>query len=72
MREDTMPEPWTLDHQLHILAQTESRPGADGWVERRRTDKVRAICSCGYDSGLVARADLPTNDDLREHHHPRI
>ena len=65
------PAPWAMDHELLFLAQSESRPGGDGWKECRTTGKARAVCSCGYDSGLVDRGQLPTNDDLREHHHPR-
>lgn len=70
-------ETWTLDHQLTVLAQTESRPGpltdeGEQWKQSRPTGKAMAVCSCGYTSGLVDRAALPTNDDLAEHHSPRI
>lgn len=67
----TTGQAWTLDHEVHLLAQTESRLGEDGWVERRPAGKIRAVCSCGYDSGLVDRGTLSA-DYLREHHNARI
>lgn len=56
-------EPWTLDHQVHVFAQTESRRGpatAEGeqWMERQQTGKVMAVCNCGYSSGLIDRTEL--------------
>jgi hypothetical protein len=72
-----MTQPWTLDHRLTWLPQTESRPGeltAEGeqWMECRPTGKARVVCTCGYSTDLVDRSALPSNDDLREHHNPRI
>ncbi|MFE3857794.1 hypothetical protein ACFXPN_42485 [Streptomyces griseorubiginosus] len=60
---DCTPEPWTLDHQVHLFAQTESRPGPltdDGgrWMERQPTGKVHIVCQCGYASGLIDRTEL--------------
>lgn len=60
---DCTPEPWALDHPVHLFAQTESRPGTltdEGkrWVERQRTGKAMVICTCGYTSGLIDRTDL--------------
>lgn len=56
-------KPWTLDHQVHAFAQTESRPGAltdegERWIERQQTGKAMVVCTCGYTSGLIDRADL--------------
>lgn len=58
-----MPEPWALDHQVHLLAQTESRPGpvteeGERWAERRQTGKVMVVCNCGYSSGLIDPDEL--------------
>lgn len=58
-----MPEPWALDHQVHLFAQTESRPGpltAEGerWMQGRPTGKVMVVCTCGYNSGLIERAEM--------------
>ena len=60
----TDPQPWAVDHQLHVLYQTESRPeppntDGDQWMERRRTGKAMAVCPCGYTSGLVDTPALP-------------
>lgn len=57
------PEPWTLDHGVHLFAQTESRPGpltdeGERWMERQRTGKAMVVCTCGYTSGLIDRAEL--------------
>ena len=61
-------QPWTMDHDLSLLAQTQSRPGDDGWMERRPTGKVRAVCACGYDTGLVERSELPSYEQLEAQH----
>ncbi|WP_326729721.1 hypothetical protein [Streptomyces phaeochromogenes] len=65
---DGTPEPWALDHHLHTLAQSEARPGADGWMERRPTGKVWILCPCGYSTGLVDKAELPDIEALRAEH----
>lgn len=57
------PEPWTLDHLVHVFAQSESRPGpltgeGERWMERQRTGKVMVVCTCGYSSGLIDHAEL--------------
>jgi hypothetical protein len=68
--------PWTLDHQVHLFARTESRPGpltAEGerWMERRQTGKVMVVCTCGYSSGLIDSADLErTVAELQVEHTP--
>lgn len=56
-------EPWTLDHDVHVFAQTESRPGpltdeGERWKECRQTGKVMVLCRCGYGSGLIDRTEL--------------
>jgi hypothetical protein len=63
MRTETA-EPWALDHAPRILMQMEVRPGpamTDGtrWTERRLTGRGVALCSCGYNTGLIPRAELP-------------
>lgn len=57
------PGSWSLDHEVHVFAQTESRPGpltAEGerWKECRQTGKVMAVCTCGYSSDLIERAEM--------------
>lgn len=59
----TAPESWTLDHAIHLFAQTESRPGpltdeGEQWMEQQPTGKVMVVCQCGYTSGLIDRADM--------------
>ncbi|MGW3416474.1 hypothetical protein [Streptomyces phaeochromogenes] len=66
-------EPWVLDHQLHLLAQIESRPGlpdakGDRWMDRRTTGKVMAVCTCGLNTGLVDRGELPSIEQLAAEH----
>jgi hypothetical protein len=56
-------EAWALDHEVHVFAQTESRPGpltdeGERWMESRHTGKVMVLCRCGYSSGLIDRAEL--------------
>lgn len=56
-------EPWTLDHEVHLFTQSESRPGSPDdqgrqWMERQPTGKVMALCRCGYTSGLIDRTEL--------------
>ncbi|MEW2424848.1 hypothetical protein AB0911_30410 [Streptomyces nigra] len=68
--------PWTLDHQVHLFAQTESRPGTltdegEQWMERQPTGKVMVVCQCGYNSGLIDRAELRrTVSELQHEHGP--
>ncbi|MGW3651887.1 hypothetical protein [Streptomyces sp. NPDC000878] len=57
------PEPWTLDHLVHVFAQTKSRPGpltdeGERWMDRQQTGKVMVVCTCGYTSGLIDHAAL--------------
>lgn len=67
-------EGWTLDHQLHALAQTETRPGpltdeGERWMDRQHTGKVMIVCTCGYSSGLIDRTELTsTLAGLAEEH----
>ncbi|MFF0136756.1 hypothetical protein ACFYRN_09945 [Streptomyces sp. NPDC005227] len=67
-------ESWTLDHEVHAFARTESRPGeptADGerWMERQTTGKVMVVCTCGYSSGLIDHTELTsTVASLAEQH----
>jgi hypothetical protein len=54
---------WALDHDIHVFAQTESRPGpltdeGERWMECRQTGKVMVLCRCGYISGLIDRIEL--------------
>lgn len=75
---DVLPEPapWTLDHQVHLFAQTESRPGpltdeGEQWMERQQTGKVMVVCNCGYSSGLIDRIELEdTMAALTPEHQP--
>lgn len=67
------PEPWSMDHQLHVLNQIESRPGQpDGnderWMERRLTGKAIAVCPCGLNTGLVDSSELPDLQALAAEH----
>ncbi|MFE9764628.1 hypothetical protein ACFYPC_08875 [Streptomyces sp. NPDC005808] len=57
------PGNWTLDHQVHAFAQTESRPGpltdeGEQWMERQQTGKVMVVCTCGYSSGLIDHTEM--------------
>jgi hypothetical protein len=77
MSASTTNQAWALDHNLAVLAQTESRPGpitdeGERWMERKATGKAMVVCACGYSAGLVDRSELPTNEELAPHHHPRI
>jgi len=70
---DTLPEPWTMDHSLHVLMQIESRPlppndKGERWTERRLTGKATAVCSCGYSSGLIDTSELPRVEQLAIEH----
>jgi hypothetical protein len=74
---DVLPEPvpWTLDHQVHVFAQTESRPGpltdeGERWMERQPTGKVMVVCTCGYSSGLIDRTELEATVAGLEPEHP--
>ena len=67
------PEPWTTDHRLHVLNQIEARPGqpndkGERWMERRLTGKVTAVCSCGYNTGLVDRSQVSDVEQLAAEH----
>jgi hypothetical protein len=58
-----VPQPWTVDHDVHVFAQTESRPGpptdeGEQWMECQNTGKVMVLCRCGYTSGLIDRTEL--------------
>ena len=69
----TTEDTWTLAHQLHVLNQTEARPGQpDGrgiqWMERRLTGKAIAVCPCGYSTGLVDGGSLPPIEELAAEH----
>lgn len=71
------PEAWTLDHNVHVFAQTESRPGpltdeGERWMEGQRTGKVMVVCRCGYSSGLIDHTELETTvAGLPAEHDPR-
>jgi len=70
---DTTEQPWTLDHDLVVLNQTEARPGeadTDGnqWLDCRTTGKVIAVCTCGYTSGLVDPTTLTDRATLLAAH----
>lgn len=57
------PEPWVVDHQVHLFTQSESRLGlpteqGERWKECQRTGKVMVVCTCGYSSGLIDRTEL--------------
>ena len=75
---DVLPEPspWALDHLVHLIAQTESRPGSltdegEQWMERQQTGKVMVVCNCGYNSGLIDHAELEdTMAGLTPEHQP--
>lgn len=66
-------QPWLLRHDLHVMPQIEVRPGepdaqGDRWLEARRTGKAMAVCTCGYTTGLVAAAELPSPEALAAEH----
>ncbi|WP_431997777.1 hypothetical protein [Streptomyces fungicidicus] len=69
-----MSQPWTLDHFIHLFAQTESRPGpvteeGERWMERQQTGKVMVVCACGYSSGLIDHTEVKaTVTSLAEEH----
>lgn len=73
---ELQPEPWTLDHDVHVFAQTESRPGpltdeGEQWMECRQTGKVMVLCRCGYSSGLIDHTELKaTVSGLAAEHGP--
>lgn len=67
------PEPWTLDHRLHVFNQIESRPGqpnekGEQWMERRLTGLVLAVCNCGFNTGWIPRDQLPSSGELLGRH----
>lgn len=67
------PEPWSMDHQLHVLIQIEARAGqpndkGERWMERRLTGEAIAVCSCGYSTGLVDSSSLPNVEELAAQH----
>ncbi|TKS96219.1 hypothetical protein [Streptomyces lasalocidi] len=74
---DPASQAWTLDHNVHVFAQTESRPcglTAEGerWLERRQTGKVMVVCSCGYSSGRIDHTELKaTMAGLAAEHAPQ-
>jgi len=61
-------QPWFLRHDLHVMPQIEVRPSGTDWLEARRTGKAMVVCSCGYTSGLVEAAELPSPEDLADEH----
>ncbi|MEU9285976.1 hypothetical protein AB0D57_14930 [Streptomyces sp. NPDC048275] len=74
---DSIAEPWSMDHRLHVLNQIESRLGpadTEGvrWMERRLTGKVIAVCSCGLNTGLVDRGQMRPAEELAAEHSPSL
>lgn len=73
----TTTQPWTIDHSVHLFAQTESRPGpvtdeGEQWMERQHTGKVNVVCACGYTSGLIDGAEAEELvETLATEHAPR-
>lgn len=73
---DTAAGPWTTGHQLVVRRQWQTRPGpldkASGvrWAETRETGLVLAACNCGYTTGWIPRADLPSRAELGTHGYP--
>jgi hypothetical protein len=68
-------QPWTLDHEVTLFAQTESRPGpltdeGEQWMERQHTGKVHVVCQCGYASGLIDRTELKATVTAVQAEHP--
>jgi len=70
-----MSQPWTLDHNLTWLAQTESRPGpvtdeGEQWMECRPTSRAMVVCACGYTSGLIERSEVRATVERLADEHP--
>lgn len=64
-----MPQPvWTTPHELHIHRQTEAHRGDDGWLVVQGTDLIHLLCNCGYSTGWISRAELPTREQLLAEH----
>lgn len=61
-------QPWFLRHDLHVMPQMEVRLSGSDWLEARRSGKAMVVCSCGYSSGLVDAAELPSPEDLADEH----
>ncbi|MFE1543619.1 hypothetical protein ACFW61_24505 [Streptomyces microflavus] len=59
---------WRTDHQLTIRAQIETRQCADGWAEHRKTGLSLVACNCGFTTGWVPAAGLPSLADLTSQH----
>lgn len=69
----TGPDQWTAEHRLTLLAQTESSAGTidhrgQRWLDRRSTGLVLAACNCGYTTGWIPRAELPSYEWLLGKH----
>ena len=49
-----------MKHELQVDSEIEQKiPEADDhWAEYRHTGRAQLTCSCGYDSGTVAKADV--------------
>lgn len=68
------PTPWVALCRLTIRTQIESRAGAtveaigDRWAEHRKTGRTLVACNCGYTTGWVEAADLPSLEDLVKEH----
>lgn len=66
--------PWTTEHRLTIRAQIESRPGplneatGERWAEHRKTGLLLVACNCGYATGWVPAAAIPSLAELTEQH----
>ncbi|MET8172838.1 hypothetical protein [Streptomyces clavifer] len=66
--------PWATEHRLTIRTQTETRPGpldettGDRWAEHRHTGLTLVACNCGYTTGWVPAATLPSLTDLTRAH----
>ncbi|MGW2261440.1 hypothetical protein ACWCXE_27100 [Streptomyces sp. NPDC001780] len=64
-------EPWTVDHQVTLHAQTRSRPSpadaaGDQWTEREHTGLMLAVCNCGLNTGWIPRDQMPSHAALTD------
>lgn len=73
---DPSAAPWTTNHTLHLIAQTQSRPTpaadaqGDHWMEHRPTGLAIAVCNCGYTTGWIPKDQLPSLGQLIARHSP--